>query len=177
MNIRTNNDSLGKLISPSEVQFRRVLPGPIELVWEFLTESEKRGTWFSSGKTERRVGGTVQFHFLHSSLTPIQEPTPEKFKDMENGVSFEGKVLAYDPPRFLSYTWGDGSEVSFELIPEGKDVLLILTHTKLPNSENRIRVSAGWHAHLGILVSKMEGTAVPAFWSNFLKNEKIYEEL
>ena len=41
------------------LRMRRVLPGPIERVWAYLTESEKRGRWLASGPMELNVGGRV----------------------------------------------------------------------------------------------------------------------
>ncbi|MBX3443417.1 MAG: hypothetical protein KF774_13510 [Planctomyces sp.] len=55
-------------------------------MWEHLTEREKRGKWLASGEMELRVGGKVQLHFLLASLTSHQEPTPERFKNMECSV-------------------------------------------------------------------------------------------
>src|SRR5205814_4406784 len=39
------------------VRLERMLPGPIERVWAYLTDSEKRKTWFASGIFDLRVGG------------------------------------------------------------------------------------------------------------------------
>ena len=37
------NEDFGHVLSPDTVQIKRVLPGPIERVWAYLTESDKRG--------------------------------------------------------------------------------------------------------------------------------------
>src|SRR3546814_12005966 len=56
-------------------------------------------------------------------------PTPERYKDLEGGHTFHGRITRCDPPRLLSYSWGGepegGSEVTFELTPRGGDVLLV----------------------------------------------------
>ncbi|TGJ99322.1 SRPBCC family protein [Leptospira semungkisensis] len=173
---RTENQKYGTYVSSQEIRFERILPGPIETVWEYLTDSEKRGTWLATGPMELKVGGKVQLHFLHSSLSE-DKIYPEKFKQMENGVTGEETIVAYDPPRFLSMTWGADSEVSFELVEKGEDVLLTLKHYKLVNDGEKLLVSAGWHSHLDILVSKMFKEPVPLFWKNFLKYESDYERL
>ncbi len=80
----------GSIVAPGTVRFERVLPGPIERVWAHLTESEARGRWFASGPMELRVGGKVELFFQHTRLT--DEPTPEKFKEMEKGISMLGRV-------------------------------------------------------------------------------------
>jgi len=55
-----------------------VLPGPIERVWAYLMESEKRGKWLATGNMELRVGGRVELHFCHADLSPHAETPPER---------------------------------------------------------------------------------------------------
>ena len=40
-------------------RLERLLPGPIERVWAYVTESDKRATWLAGGEMELRVGGKV----------------------------------------------------------------------------------------------------------------------
>src|SRR5688572_98900 len=65
------------------LRIRRVLPGPIERVWAYLTESEKRGRWLAAGPMELRVGGRVELTFRNSELSAHAEPPPDKYKDHE----------------------------------------------------------------------------------------------
>ncbi|EPG66546.1 SRPBCC family protein [Leptospira wolffii] len=169
------NKNYGTFVSDSEVRFERLLPGPIQTVWEYLTDSEKRGTWLAKGNMEMRVGGKVELNFLHSSLSD-EKTYPDRFKAMENGISGEETITEIDPPRFLSFTWYPDSEVSFELIEKGEDVLLTVRHHKLKKDNDKLLVSAGWHSHLDILVSKLYKETVPKFWQSFLKYESEYEK-
>jgi uncharacterized protein YndB with AHSA1/START domain len=73
----------GVVIEPRTVRFERVLPGPIERVWSYLTDSEKRGKWLASGPMELRVGGRVDLKFHNAKLSAKAEPTPERFKKFE----------------------------------------------------------------------------------------------
>lgn len=173
------NSEHGVITEPGTIVFRRTLPGPLERVWSYLVESEKRGRWFAAGETELHPGGKVEFHFLHRTLS--SEPTPERFRDMEDGVSFEGRVTACDPPRMLSYTWpessgGDSSEVTFELTPQGNDVLLVLAHRRLA-PDNMAGTAAGWHAHLGILEDRLGNRTPRGFWTLHAKAEADYERM
>jgi len=77
------NDDYGTVLSPTEVRFERLLPGPIETVWAFLTDSKKRGEWFASGPMEPWVGGKVTLRFKHSDLSPHKAPPPDRFKEMD----------------------------------------------------------------------------------------------
>ena len=153
-----------------------MLPGPIERVWAFLTESEKRGKWLASGPLEPFVGGKVELHFLHSTLTPHAEPTPARFQSMECGTGFTGTITRYEPPHVLAYTWGgDTSEVTFELMPKDAQVLLVITHTRLKDRDEMTCVASGWHAHVGILEDNLLGQIPRPFWSNIDRLEAEYK--
>jgi uncharacterized protein YndB with AHSA1/START domain len=172
-----NNEEMGQY-QPGEVKFIRLLPGPIERVWTYLTDSEKRGTWFAKGKTELRVGGRVNFLFHHADFTP--EAVPAEYKGCEEGHNSQGKITQCDPPRLLAYTWaeedGEESEVRFELTPRGTDVQLVLTHFRLPNRNYTRSVSSGWHVHLDVLAAQLKGEPVPPFWSRMLTLKDDYEK-
>jgi uncharacterized protein YndB with AHSA1/START domain len=163
------------VVSPTEVRFERLLPGPIESVWSYLTDAKKRGEWLAGGPMELRVGGKVALRFKHSELSPNQAPPPEQYRKMDaEGHHAEETVTEIDPPRRLAFTWGGNSEVVFELAPKDGKVLLTLTHRKLPNEEERNDVSGGWHCHLTVLADKLEGRTPPAFWDIFRKVSTEY---
>jgi len=174
------NDQYGKFTGPGEVRIVRTLPGPIERVWQYLTDSEKRARWFAGGVTEPRAGGKVAFAMLHKNLSP-GETAPAEFAQVQcKGVNFEGRVVRYEPPRVLAYTFGnDDSVVTFELTPQGNQVLLVLTH-RAQGAEEQAEISkygAGWHTHLALLVAELEGSPRPLFWATHLKLRPIYEKL
>ena len=159
------NDDLGAILSPTEVRFQRLLPGPIETMWAYLTDSKKRGEWFASGPMEPRVGARMTLRFKHSDLSPHKAPPPERFKDMDaKGHQWSATITDYDPPRRLAFTLESSFEVVFELAPQGDRVLLTLTHRKLATRDELIGVSGGWHTHLAVLVDKAYGRVPPAFW-------------
>ncbi|MFD1095905.1 SRPBCC family protein [Salegentibacter chungangensis] len=167
----------GKLIAPGTLQFKVLLPGNTEDLWEYLTKSGKRGQWLASGKLEERAGGKLTLHFQHNLLSDEEDPVPEKFSQYEDGDTMEARVLLVEPPKQLSYTWAGDSEVSFELLPKEDNALLILTHKGLGEEpETLIGVAAGWHTHLDILESKLWGKKAPAFWKTYEKHEQDYKE-
>jgi uncharacterized protein YndB with AHSA1/START domain len=176
------NKKHGIFPEPGTVQFERLLPGPVERVWNYLTKSELKAKWLSAGDVEPRVGGKVEFKFKHKDLSDTDEPVPDKYKHMEDGTYFEGRVTAWDPPRLLRYTWGEEtgevSEVTFELIPKGEEVLLILTHVRLGDDPAiLISVASGWHTHLGILIDKLKGKLPKGFWAVHNRMEKEYKQM
>jgi hypothetical protein len=76
-------------------QIERLLPGPIERVWDYLTKPEFLATWLDEAN-----------------------PRPE--------------IHRCEPPAVLEYAWNGDSTVRFDLEARGQDVLLRLTHRRLP---------------------------------------------
>lgn len=174
-------DEHGVVTEPGAVRFERVLPGPIERVWKYLTDSESRGKWFAAGEMDLRVGGAVELIFDHAALS-AEKQTPERYKAAA-GYRMRGRITRCEPPRLLSYTWDEtvsvgpsmNSEVSFELSPRGADVLLVLTHRRLASAETLLSVCAGWHSHLGILTDQINGVEPRPFWSTHARLEAEYQ--
>jgi uncharacterized protein YndB with AHSA1/START domain len=164
----------GVVTHPDTVRLERLLPGPIERVWDYLTDSKKRGKWLASGPMDLRVGGKVELTWHHAELS-AEKIAPEKFRKYDGHV-MTGQVTACDPPRLLSYTFGDAGEVTFELTPKGKDVLLVLTHRRLADRKTMVSVSTGWHSHLGILIDVLNGDDPRPFWTTVTKIEAEYEK-
>ncbi|MDP1750835.1 MAG: SRPBCC family protein [Reyranella sp.] len=166
----------GRTTAPTEVRFERLLPGPIETVWEFLVDSDKRGQWLASGPMELKEGGAVELRFQHRDLSPHKVAPPERYREIdEKGHVSRERVLRVEPPRLLAISWGE-SEVTFELLPEGGNVRLILTHRHLPNRTDMVQTSGGWHTHLDILVECANGRVPKAFWTVFGNIEEEYEK-
>lgn len=174
------NEQPGKFTGPAEVRLVRTLPGPIERVWEYLTDPVKRARWFCGGVLEQKAGGKVEFAMVHKNLAPNETP-PAKYAQVQDpGVTFEGKVLQCEPPRLLVYTFGsDDSEVTFELTPQGRNVQLVLTHRTRGAEEQAelTNYASGWHTHLTFLVAELEGAPRPAFWATHAKLLAEYEKL
>lgn len=157
------------------VRLERLLPGPIERVWAYLTDSEKRKTWFAGGTFELRVGGKAELYFDHSNIT--SEPRPADMQKRGESVCL-GTITRLEPPRLISYTFGFAgpeSEVTFELQPRGKQVLFILTHVRIADRKIQVNVSAGWELHLAILEDRLNGVEPGPFWSNYAKLVREYD--
>jgi uncharacterized protein YndB with AHSA1/START domain len=169
----------GEVTGPGTVRLERVLPGPIERVWAYLTEPEKRGKWLASGAMELGVGGQVELVFNHSELSAEKTP-PDEYKKYESCSFSHGRVTRCEPPRLLSYTWGDApgekSEVTFELSTSGKEVRLIVTHRRLRDRGEMVGVASGWHSHLGILDDQLNGREPRPFWTSIVKTKAEYEK-
>jgi uncharacterized protein YndB with AHSA1/START domain len=163
-------------LDETTVRIERLLPGPIERLWRYLTEGELRGTWFAAGEFDLRPGGAVSLVFDHANLSHEKEPPPKYAA--ESKAVMQGTITRIDAPRLLAYSWRMGeedSEVTFELAPRGNQVLLVVTHRRLDTRELKVSVAAGWDAHLAILEDRLAERAPRGFWSLHGQLEKSYE--
>jgi uncharacterized protein YndB with AHSA1/START domain len=174
------NEQPGKFTGPAEVRLVRTLPGPIERVWEYLTDPEKRALWFAGGPMEQRAGGKMRLDFHQKNLAPDETPPEGLEEHHDPGVSMDGIVTRCEPPRVLAFTFGSEGEslVTIELTPQGKDVLLVLSHRSsggdLPYMAG---FGAGWHTHFAHLIALLEGAPRPPFWPLHKKLRADYEKL
>jgi uncharacterized protein YndB with AHSA1/START domain len=168
----------GELLDENTVRFERLLPGPVERVWSYLTESDKRAKWLCAGNVETAVDGHVDMHFHNLSLSSADDiPRPDKYKDMPEKISFAGKVTRCEPPHVLEHTWEFGdehSEVCYQLEPQGDKVRLVLIHRRLETSDTVLSVSGGWHTHLNVLVDVLESNPPRPFYKMQLEYESEY---
>jgi uncharacterized protein YndB with AHSA1/START domain len=122
-----------------------------ERLWDALTKPEfTRQYWFGVDVTSDWKPGSPMTYLRDGKAT------------------VQGKVLAADRPKVLSYTFreasGDASDepptkVTLEIEPElgTETVRLTVTHTDfVPNSKHRPRISGGWPAVLSGLKSYLE---------------------
>jgi uncharacterized protein YndB with AHSA1/START domain len=148
------------------VRMERLLPGPIERVWEHLTNTKLLNAWFGEkSNIEPRQGGAVRLMDGH----------------------IRGTVTQWHPPTRLSYTWnvfGPGdppdapsaypeSYLMVTLEQRGDSVLLVLNH--LPVLERFEKQNAmGWHTFLDILADTLTGRKVRARQEYAVRNAARY---
>lgn len=127
------------------VRFERLLPGPIERVWDFVTRPELLPAWFGEAVIEHREGGQVSLMAGH----------------------VRGVVTQWKPPRKLVYTWNvfapgetetsyPESYLTLELEPVGAQVRLTLTHLPVPERFER-QNAMGWHTFLDLVEAGVRG--------------------
>jgi uncharacterized protein YndB with AHSA1/START domain len=157
------------------VQIERLLPGPVELVWEYLTQTDLLATWLGEGYVANTPGGGVDLR--------IHERQPAESSAAESGAvesrpagvlgRISGTVIRADPPRLLEFTWNtandrvaghnsalnDAAVVTFELEPQGDRVRLVLTHRRIARATTEttaITCTAGWQASLDVLAMHVQ---------------------
>ncbi|HEX4183765.1 MAG TPA: SRPBCC family protein [Caulobacteraceae bacterium] len=171
---------LGVATAPNTIRFERLLPGPVDRIWAYLTDSDKRGQWLASGVMPAVTGDAFDMRFDHRNLSDDVAPTPERYHHLEGGHVSRHRVLRWEPPHVLALSWSDGaggeSDVTFELAPEGDDVRLVLTHRRLANGDVLRNVAKGWHTHLEVLGEKLRGRPTKSFWTLINAVDGVYDQ-
>lgn len=172
--IATPEADYGVVSAPQTVRIQRLLPGPIERIWSYLTESELRRQWLAAGDMQLEVGAPFELVWRNDELTDPPGPRPEGFGEEHR---MQSRITELDPPRRLAFAWGEG-DVSFDLEPKGDQVLLTVLHRGISDRTNLLMIGAGWHLHLDILVRRAKGETpeVPeAFWDGWTRLRAEYD--
>jgi uncharacterized protein YndB with AHSA1/START domain len=161
MNDLPSPSAYGTPIEPAPLRIERMLPGPIERVWDYLTKSELRRQWLAAGEMEMKVGAPFELVWRNDELSAQPSQRPDGFGEEHR---LQSRILALDPPHRLVIAFGDAGEVAFDLATRGGKVLLSVTHSRLPDRETMLMVGAGWHAHLDVMVARLGGAEPGPFW-------------
>lgn len=144
------------------LRYERRYPRPIETVWAALTTPERLADWLGPATVEPFVGGRFQL-----------------FTDRADNARMEGRVLTWDPPRLLEYTWKMHGEpeakVRCELAPDGPNATrLTFTHGEMAFPWTGL-VLPGWHAHFERLAKLLDtGEAQPLSMARWRELQTIY---
>lgn len=102
-------DRYGVLTEPATLTIRRLLPGPVERVWAYLTESELRRRWLAAGAMVPEVGAEFELVWRNDGLSGQPSTRPEGFGEEHR---LQCRITELDPPRRLAFTWGSTGGVS-----------------------------------------------------------------
>ncbi|MEZ2132954.1 MULTISPECIES: SRPBCC family protein [unclassified Sinorhizobium] len=165
-------DAYGTLTEPATLKLQRILPGPIERIWAYLTESDLRREWLAAGEMEMKVGAPFELVWRNDELTDPPGERPSGFPEEHR---MQSRILELDPPRKLAISFAESGDVFFELEPKGDQVLLTLIHRRLPDRATMLKVGAGWHMHLDILVARASGKEPEPFWDGWARLKQDYD--
>ena len=122
-----------------QVHFTKHVPHPPEKVWRAITEPDHLAAWFPTTiEGDRAAGAPLRFSFRKGE-----------------GPSFEGTMVAFDPPKLMEFEWGP-DVIRIELQPDGDGTTITLFDT-LDELGKAARDAAGWHECLARLEASLEG--------------------
>ncbi len=169
----TAEDTFGKVVAPRVIEMQRLLPGPIERIWDYLTKSDLRQQWLASGDMDLNVGAPCELVWHHDKTTTPPGKRPESMTSSESVLP--SRITACEPPHKLGFMFWSDSEVIFELKTVGAKVLLTLTHRNLPSRSMMVGVSTGWHTHLDVLAARVSNEKIENFWDHWRAYKQLYE--
>src|SRR3954468_7972534 len=140
MNSTTRPDAFGELIEPTPLRIQRLLPGRIERIWAYLTDSNLRSKWLAAGAMEMKVGAPVELVWRNDELN---DPPSKRPTDFPEDHRMQSRITELDPLRKLSIAWNNSGDVTFELEPKGSGVLLTVTHWRLAGRSSMIQGRGG----------------------------------
>ncbi len=173
MNELATLDAYGALTEPATVKIQRRLPGPIERVWAYLTESELRRQWLAAGRDgdegrralRARLAQRRAFRFARSAAGRLSRGaagcragSPSSIR--RTSSPSPGQAAATSPS-----SWNR----------QGNEVLLTVIHRRLPDRDSLLKHAAGWHMHLDVLVARATGKEPEPFWDGWLRLKQEYD--
>ena len=164
-------EPFGALSEDATLTLERLLPGSVDRVWAYLTESDLRRQWLAAGTMDMRVGAPFELVWRNSELMDDPGTPPDGFSGEHR---MESEILELDPPHRLAISWGSTGGVTFELEPVGDMVRFTITHRRVPDRSILLNVSAGWHAHLDVLAARLAGEEPGRFWDRWASLKAEY---
>lgn len=147
------------------LRYERTYPRPMATVWAALTEPERLADWLGACEVEPRVGGRFNV-----------------FVNREADTQVSGRVLRWEPPRLLEFTWRGHAEetetiVRVELSEVGAgETRLVFTHRGMERKWLGLTLP-GWHSLLTRLDALMrEGRSIPDSSERWRALQRAYLE-
>ena len=173
MSLATAPAAYGTLGEDATLTLERLLPGSIDRVWAYLTESDLRRQWLAAGTMEMRAGAPVELVWRNNELMDNPGEAPEGFGEEHRRSE---QITELDPPYRLSISWGETGGVTFDLEPVGDMVRFTVTHRRIPDRSIMLNVSAGWHTHLDLLAARLANEEPQPFWDQWAALKAEYDK-
>jgi uncharacterized protein YndB with AHSA1/START domain len=158
----TRDGTLVTIDGRPALRFERRYAHPMARVWRAISDPAEMGAWFPSDVEGDRVVG-APLTFVDDAQRAAAREAGEPTRD--DGPVFRGTVVAYDPPKVFSFTWG-GELLRFELLPDGDGTILRFTQV-LSHQSVAARNGSGWHMCLGALDALLgEAAGDDAGWAD-----------
>jgi len=154
------NTTMGVIVNSHTVRIERLLPGPIDRVWEYFSKPEYVSFWLMECTLEPKLQGLISL-----KSEPIPEGTIANNQVEPQVTIIRGLIREFDPPRLIACSWyqhsyGVATNLRVELEQRDDQVLVVLTHSHL-DPEFMAAVAAGWHTNFETLIALIRGEEKP----------------
>lgn len=130
-------------------------------VWRMLTDAAGLAQWIAPGSIEPRKDGRAHIDF------------------QDSGIVIDSRVLEFDAPRVLAYSWSSGNQplrpLRWELDEAPDGTRLVLT-VSTPAGEDPAKACAGFEGHLEMLAAALEGVPIKFPFDLFLEARTAYNK-
>ena len=100
----------GALTDPTTLTLQRRLPGPVQRVWAYLTDSTLRRQWLAAGDMKGQPDTDFELVWRNDELSASAAERPD-------GMSAESRatcrLLEVEPLRRLRFDWPGAGEVTW----------------------------------------------------------------
>ena len=151
----TNQGTLIHIDSKPALRFERRYEHTVERVWRAISDPAEMASWFPSNVEGKRAVG-ADLTFVDDAQRAAAREAGDPTRD--GSAMPHGRIVAYDPPKVFSFTWGS-ELLRFELVPDGHATVLVFTQI-LSHQSVAARNGSGWNMCLGNLDALL-GAGVP----------------
>lgn len=166
------NDDYGTQLEDGSMRFVRMVQGPVDRVWAYLVDPDKRAQWLCGGTSGQKPGDSFTLAFDNSKLGEGTESEKDPSRGSPHQMSAEMTISK--PHRLLAFRW-NGAETRFELEEADNTVKLTVIQSPPTELSQRIGMATGWHTHLGVLVAVLQDEQALSFWPAFDMAKSHYE--
>jgi uncharacterized protein YndB with AHSA1/START domain len=143
---------LGRLTTTNDgrfaLRFERRLAHPPEAVWRAITDVGQLRAWFVE---------ILDYDRSHLEFAAGARLTYVPKGDLDRPPD-HGKVVRFEPPRLLEYTWGT-EVLRWELSPDGNSGCRLVFTNIVDELGTAAAVAPGWHIGLDKLSALLDGDA------------------
>ncbi|MFC6978096.1 hypothetical protein [Microbulbifer taiwanensis] len=100
----------GEKIAAETLRIERLLPGPIERLWQYLVDSDRRREWLAAGELVESGGAPLELVFRNNDLSQSDDRAPEKYAHIGDEARLHCHIIDCEAPRQLTLAWGTPME-------------------------------------------------------------------
>jgi uncharacterized protein YndB with AHSA1/START domain len=147
----------GSILDLHTVEFKRLIPGPIELAWDYLTKQDLLKTWFADMTVEPRVGGAVVIRFsddqscattgVRGTVSEFRKPNVVAFSWLQQRLQPDGSRKGVDEGLIQRMTLLE-ADLALDVLTqdlEGLGAAVGVSPLAIADCHNQFEAAAAWY--------------------------------